>query len=67
MNVASKVQETSRSDGPRQSAKPPFLGFGLGLRHQHYDEILSGTPPIDWFGAASRCRRWRKSARAIRL
>lgn len=30
-------------------AKPDFLGFGLGLRPQHYDEILSTDPPIDWF------------------
>ena len=34
-------------------AKPPFLGFGLGLRHQHYDEILNGSPPIDWFEVIS--------------
>ena len=32
MNVASRLAETSRTDGPRQSAKPPFLGFGLGFR-----------------------------------
>ena len=38
---------------PAASAKPPFLGFGLGLRHQHYDEILSGNPPIDWFEVIS--------------
>jgi uncharacterized protein (UPF0276 family) len=25
------------------------LGFGLGLRPDHYDEILSSNPPIDWF------------------
>jgi uncharacterized protein len=31
------------------STKPPFLGFGLGLRPQHYQEILDGTPAIDWF------------------
>ena len=49
MNVASRLPDTSRSVGPLMSAKPPFLGFGLGLRHQHYDEILSGNPPIDWF------------------
>ena len=36
-----------------QSAKPPFLGFGLGLRAQHYDEILNGNPPIDWFEVIS--------------
>lgn len=25
------------------------LGFGLGLRPQHYPAILDGTPDIDWF------------------
>ena len=26
-----------------------MLGFGLGLRSDHYDEILSTNPAIDWF------------------
>ena len=34
-------------------ARPPNLGFGLGLRPQHYTEILDGNPPIDWFEAIS--------------
>ncbi|WP_119304040.1 MNIO family bufferin maturase [Dongia deserti] len=25
------------------------LGFGLGLRSQHYPAILEGTPDVDWF------------------
>lgn len=29
---------------PRYSS----LGYGLGLRVDHYDAILSGDPPIDW-------------------
>jgi len=29
--------------------KPPYLGFGLGLRAQHYREILDDNPPVDWF------------------
>ena len=33
--------------------KPPFLGFGLGLRPQHYSEILSGSPNVDWFEVIS--------------
>jgi uncharacterized protein (UPF0276 family) len=28
-------------------------GFGLGLRPPHYDDILNGTPRIDWFEAIS--------------
>ena len=35
------------------SAKPPFLGFGLGLRAQHYAEILEGNPAVDWFEVIS--------------
>lgn len=27
------------------------LGFGLGLRPQHYDAILNGAPKVDWFEA----------------
>ena len=35
------------------AAKPPFLGFGLGLRPQHYAEILNGSPQVDWFEVLS--------------
>ena len=35
------------------TGKPPYLGFGLGLRPQHYDEILDGNPAIDWFEVIS--------------
>ncbi|MGD8528000.1 MAG: DUF692 domain-containing protein [Methyloceanibacter sp.] len=34
-------------------SKPPYLGFGLGLRPEHYDEILSGDPNVDWFEVIS--------------
>lgn len=27
----------------------PYLGYGLGLRSQHYQEIISQKPAIDWF------------------
>jgi uncharacterized protein (UPF0276 family) len=29
----------------------PSLGFGLGLRVDHYEAILGGRPPVDWFEA----------------
>ena len=29
----------------------PALGFGLGLRVDHYEAILAEPPPIDWFEA----------------
>jgi len=32
----------------------PHLGFGLGLRPQHYAAVLDGAPPrVDWFEAIS--------------
>jgi uncharacterized protein len=33
--------------------RPPYLGFGLGLRPQHYADILAGAPNVDWFEAIS--------------
>ncbi len=27
----------------------PYLGFGLGLRPDHYEAILAGEPHVDWF------------------
>jgi uncharacterized protein len=38
-----------RAPAPR----PRNLGFGLGLRSQHYADILSGAPNVDWFEAIS--------------
>ena len=32
-----------------QQHKPPHLGFGLGLRTDHYEDILSQKPAVDWF------------------
>ncbi len=56
MNVADSLLHPpagSTAQHATSAAKPPFLGFGLGLRHQHYDAILSGDPPIDWFEVIS--------------
>ena len=33
------------------TALSPALGFGLGLRVDHYEAILAGNPPVDWFEA----------------
>lgn len=35
------------------SDKPRYLGFGLGLRPQHYTDILDGNPNVDWFEVIS--------------
>jgi uncharacterized protein (UPF0276 family) len=31
----------------------PSLGFGLGLRTEHYNAILESKPKVDWFEALS--------------
>lgn len=33
----------------QNKSKKPNLGFGLGLRPEHYETILSEKPPVDWF------------------
>jgi uncharacterized protein (UPF0276 family) len=33
--------------------RPPYLGFGLGLRPKHYRDILDGDPQVDWFEVIS--------------
>jgi len=34
---------------PNSSSKPQPLGFGLGLRPPHYQDILDSAPAVDWF------------------
>ena len=36
---------------PRRNASAgrPFLGFGLGLRPEHYPAVLEDLPAVDWF------------------
>lgn len=45
---------TTRRDHARGALeRPPYLGFGLGLRPQHYADILGSQPAIDWFEVIS--------------
>ena len=46
------VSHKPAMNAPSQE-RPPYLGFGLGLRAQHYADILDGDPQIDWFEAIS--------------
>ena len=41
----------SATPGPRSGAgaERPFLGFGLGLRPEHYRAVLEERPALDWF------------------
>ncbi|HYD16003.1 MAG TPA: DUF692 domain-containing protein [Hyphomicrobium sp.] len=49
------LQTTASLDDckPDASGRPPYLGFGLGLRSQHYQDILEGSPNVDWFEVIS--------------
>jgi hypothetical protein len=31
-----------------QRSEFPFLGFGAGLRRQHYDYVIDTSPNVDW-------------------
>ena len=37
----------------KMNENSPFLGFGLGLRTEHYNQILESKPKVDWFEALS--------------
>jgi uncharacterized protein (UPF0276 family) len=48
------VQTVRPAEGsPAPEGRPPYLGFGLGLRAQHYRDILDGDPAVDWFEVIS--------------
>ena len=46
MSTPLPSREDARIDDPVQR---PFLGFGLGLRPEHYKEVLESRPAVDWF------------------
>jgi uncharacterized protein (UPF0276 family) len=35
--------------GATGDSRLPYLGFGLGLRKEHYEAILTQRPAVDWF------------------
>ncbi len=37
----------------RERADFPFLGFGVGLRREHYNYVLERHPAVDWFEVIS--------------
>lgn len=41
----------SNTNTSHPSSTLDYLGFGLGLRTDHYHTILESNPPIDWFEA----------------
>lgn len=47
------VSAADQSFRAPSSEKPPYLGFGLGLRPQHYQDILDEAPNVDWFEVIS--------------
>lgn len=32
-----------------KKSEKPFLGYGLGLRPEHYEAVINESPPVDWF------------------
>ena len=46
MSTPLPSREDTRINAP---ARRPFLGFGLGLRPEHYSAVLDSRPAVDWF------------------
>ena len=46
MSIPLRLRDDESLDNP---GNRPFLGFGLGLRPEHYLEVLEGRPAVDWF------------------
>jgi uncharacterized protein len=57
--MSSRVRQKAPQTGPAGAAchaadeRPPYLGFGLGLRPPHYRDILETNPQVDWFEVIS--------------
>lgn len=47
------IDSTNISQLHSQVEALPNLGLGLGLRHVHFDDILSRWPPVEWFEVIS--------------
>ncbi|MBM96111.1 MAG: hypothetical protein CMI09_09745 [Oceanospirillaceae bacterium] len=41
------------SDATSETLLSPYLGFGLGLRTPHYEQVLQEQPDVDWFEVLS--------------
>lgn len=41
------------SDATSETFLSPYLGFGLGLRTPHYEQVLQEQPDVDWFEVLS--------------
>src|SRR6185503_14092949 len=54
---SARGRKTSRRSEVNERVQPdsdwPDLGFGVGLRAEHYDDVLEGTARTDWFEAIS--------------
>ena len=37
----------------KNSNERPYLGYGLGLRKEHYETVLNERPDVDWFEIVS--------------
>ncbi len=44
---------TATHSGATAPESRPFLGFGLGLRTEHFDAVLADPPAVDWFEIVS--------------
>ena len=51
--LLSSKSSPQASPGAQAPGERPFLGFGLGLRTEYFDEVLATAPNVDWFEVTS--------------
>lgn len=49
----SRLARCERASGASAPEFRPWLGFGLGLRTEHFDAVLAESPAVDWFEITS--------------
>jgi len=47
--IANKSTQYGTQPQTDTETRRPWLGFGLGLRREHYMSVLEARPPVDWF------------------
>jgi len=52
-NPTATIVRLMKASTERISMAEPYLGFGLGLRTQHFHDILEQRPAVDWFEVIS--------------
>ncbi len=51
--LTSSLMTSARGSDAHASEFRPWLGFGLGLRSEYFEQVLAAPPAVDWFEITS--------------